>query len=294
MFNLLCSLWLHNNTPGFLNAPAMCRSIIQHGFEKLIIQIKDFGYVKGTHELVLTPFVKCIQGCHAGGLSEEASRLLAATSAGLAKSRHSWPRNYGRSRAIMERLVIPLAGLVGRGNAVPVPEFGELVEFLVRDFIKTTVPPFPAEPDGWTYDARGCPCSDCWELKRFLTSPVMQTWEFPAAEPRRRHIEQILVGDTFSFRFETTRNRSPFTLVVTKTGGEHQLKVKKWQDAYRQLDSLVAPFRNEAMRGCLGDQRYRELILLEGYPQQVAPVAVAGVRRQATWDEPEPQRRRVM
>ncbi|KAJ4311613.1 hypothetical protein N0V84_010361 [Fusarium piperis] len=294
LFNLLRSLWLQNNTPGFLNVTAMCRSIIQHGFEKLIIRIKDFGYSGGTPEPVLAPFVKCIEDCHIGGLSEEALRLLAATSAGLAKSRNSWPRNYGRSRAIMEGLVIPLAGLVERGSAVLVPEFGELVELLVLDFINTTMPLFPAEPDGWTYDARGCPCSDCWELKRFLTSPVMQTWEFPAAEKRRKHIEQILSGDGFSFRLETTRNRSPFTLVVTKTGGEHQLKVKKWQDAYQQLNKLVTPFRSEAMRGCLGDEKYRDLILLEGYAQQAAPVGVAGVRRQATWDEPEPQRRRVM
>lgn len=196
----------------------------------------------------------------------------------------------------MEGLVKHLAGLFERGEAVPVPEFGELVELLIRDFIHTTVPPFPAEPNGWTYDARGCACSDCWELRTFLASPVMQTWEFPAPQKRRKHIEEMLLGDTYSFRIETTQTRSPYTLVVTKTGGEHQLKVKKWQDAYQQLNSLVAPFRNEAMRGCLGDEKYRELILLEGYVQYVALVGVAGARRRApsTLDEPEPQQRRVM
>lgn len=179
---------------------------------------------------------------------------------------------------------------------MPVPEFGELVELLIRDFIRTTMPPLPVEPNGWTYDARGCSCSDCRELRTFLASPVMQTWEFPAPQKRRKHIEEMLLGDTYSFRLETTQSRSPYTLVVTKTGGEHQLKVKKWQDAYQQLNSLVAPFRNEAMRGCLGDEKYRELILLEGYVQYTASVGVAGARRRApsTWDEPEPQRRRVM
>ncbi|RSL69246.1 hypothetical protein CEP54_002444 [Fusarium duplospermum] len=296
LFNLLRSLWLHTGNQGFLSVTAMCRSIIQHGFDKLIIRIKDFGYNGGTPEPVLLPFVRCIQDCHIGGLSEEASRLLAATSAGLAKSRHSWPRNIGRSRAIMEGLVKHLAGLFERGEAMPVPEFGDLVELLIRDFIHTTMPPLPAEPNGWTYDARGCSCADCWDLRAFLTSSVMQTWEFPAPQKRRKHIEEMLLGDTYSFRIETTQNRSPYTLVVTKTGGEHQLKVKKWQDAYQQLNNLVAPFRNEAMRGCLGDEKYRELILLEGYAQYAAPAGVAGVRRQAasTWDQPEPHRRRVM
>ncbi|KAI8723871.1 hypothetical protein NCS52_00243900 [Fusarium sp. LHS14.1] len=277
LFNLLRSLWLQSNDPGFLNAPAMCRTIIQHGFEKLIIRIKDFGYNGGTPEPVLLPFVGCIRDCHIGGLSQEASSLVAATSAGLAKSRHSWPRNIGRSRAIMEGLVKHLAGLFERGEAVPVPEFGELVELLIRNFIHTTVPPFPAEPNGWTYDARGYMGVSC-------------------PQKRGKHIEEMLLGDTYSFRIETTQTRSPYTLVVTKTGGEHQLKVKKWQDAYQQLNSLVAPFRNEAMRGCLGDEKYRELILLEGYVQYAASVGVAGARRRApsTWDEPEPQRRRVM
>ncbi|KAI8687257.1 hypothetical protein NCS56_00298200 [Fusarium sp. Ph1] len=287
LFNLLRSLWLHSNDPGFLNANAMCRSIIQHGFDKLILRIKDFGYNGGTPEPVLLPFVRCIQDCHIGGLPEEASRLLAATSTSLAKSRHSWPRNIGRSRAIMEGLVKHLAGLFERGEAVPVPEFGELVELLIRDFIRTTMPPLPVEPNGWTYDARGCSCSDCRELRTFLASPVMQTWDFPAPQKRRKHIEEMLLGDTYSFRLETTQSRSPYTLVVTKTGGEHQLK---------QLNSLVAPFRNEAMRGCLGGEKYRELILLEGYVQYAASVGVAGVRRRATStrDEPDPQRRRVM
>ncbi|KAL6352887.1 hypothetical protein LRP88_13361 [Fusarium phalaenopsidis] len=227
LFNLLRSLWLHSNDPGFLNANAMCRSIIQHGFDKLILRIKDFGYNGGTPEPVLLPFVRCIQDCHIGGLPEEASRLLAATSTSLAKSRHSWPRNIGRSRAIMEGLVKHLAGLFERGEAVPVPEFGELVELLIRDFIRTTMPPLPVEPNGWTYDARGCSCSDCRELRTFLASPVMQTWDFPAPQKRRKHIEEMLLGDTYSFRLETTQSRSPYTLVVTKTGGEHQLKVKK-------------------------------------------------------------------
>lgn len=298
LLNLVYSLWKRNGNPRFLNAPAMCRSIIQHGFEKLEIRAKDFDYNSGIDEPGINFFVLCIEESHVGGLPEEASRLLAATSAGLAKSRHSWNlrRNHGRASSIMQELVAPLAGLIGRGRVVPVPEFGELVELLVRHSIRTTMPPFPAEPNGWTYDARGCRCSDCREFKKFLVSPVMQTWEFPAAEKRRKHIESMLLGDTHSFRIETTRNRSPYTLVVTKTGGEHQLKVTRWQDAYQRLRILVAPFRNQAMRGCLGDERYRELILLEGYAQHTAPAGVAGVRRRgtSTVDEPEPQRRRVM
>ncbi|UPK96318.1 hypothetical protein LCI18_007253 [Fusarium solani-melongenae] len=283
LLNLMYSLWKRNGDPGFLNAPAMCRSIIQHGFEKLEIRAKDFDY-SGIPEDDTNFFVLCIEESHVGGLPEEASRLIAATSAGLAKSRQTWnlQRNYGRANSIMQRLVAPLAGLIARGRAVPVPEFGELVELLVRHSIRTTLPPFPPEPDGWTYDSSGCSCSDCRELKKFLVSPK-----------RRKHIESMLLVDAHCFRVETTRNRSPYTLVVTKTGGEHQLKVARWQDAYQQLRILVAPFRNQPMRGCLGDEKYRELILLEDYAQHAAP---AGVRRRATStvDEPELQRRRVM
>ncbi|WAO85654.1 Hypothetical protein NCS54_00290200 [Fusarium falciforme] len=88
----------------------------------------------------------------------------------------------------------------------------------------------------------------------FLNAPAMcRSIIQHGFEKRRKHIESMLLGDTHSFRVETIRNRSPYTLVVTKTGGEHQLKATRW------------PFRNQAMRGCLGDEKYRELILLEGY-----------------------------
>ncbi|KAM0426260.1 hypothetical protein ACHAPT_008613 [Fusarium lateritium] len=285
---------LNSNTPGFLNATDMRRSIIQHGFDKLIVRIGDFGYSRGMTEPVLPLFVQCIEDCHVGGLPEEASRLLAATSAGLIGSRNTWSRNYGRSRAIMAGLVVPLAGLFEKGKAVPVPGVGELLEFLMRDVIRTNIPPFPAQPNGWTYEARGCPCPDCRQLRSFLASPDMQTWEFSAAEQRRKHIQQMLVGDSYSFTFHTTRNRSPFTLVVTKTGGEYRLKVKNWQDGYQQVNKTVSPFRNEVIRECLGDERFRELILLEDYAPHATPPSVAGERRRATWDEPEPQRRRVV
>lgn len=95
---------------------------------------------------------------------------------------------------------------------MPVPEFGDLVELLIRDFIHTTMPPLPAEPNGWAYDARGCSCADCWDLRAFLTSSVLRTWEFPAPQKRRKHIEEMLLGDTYSFRIETTQNRSPYKI----------------------------------------------------------------------------------
>ncbi|RSL85460.1 hypothetical protein CEP51_003308 [Fusarium floridanum] len=290
LFDLLHALQKENGKPGFLNATAMRRSIMQRGFGKLIIQIQDFGK---RSDPIITHFLSCIQDCHLGGLPEEARGLMAAASVGLAKSRHSSPPEMDWSRAIMKSFANPLAEMFGRGVAEPVPEFGELVEVLIRDFISTNLTPIPVKPDGWTYDARGCSsCHECQQLDTFLASPTNQSWDCIAPKKRRKHIKEILSSDT-TLRLQTTPRG---VLIVTKTGGEYQPKVEKWQAAYRELKNLVNSFRNGAMRGCLGDEKYRELVLLEGYAKHSAELGVAGTRRRATSPgyEPESQRRRVM
>ncbi|KAL2692117.1 hypothetical protein Neosp_002523 [[Neocosmospora] mangrovei] len=266
----------------------MRRSIMQHGLKTLMVRIQDFGYDGKHSDTIISRFLWCIYGCHSDGLPEEASKLLAATCADLVNSRDSWPGKTGRSRHIMEDFASRLAEQFGRGSAVPVPEFGQLIELLIRDIL----PPFPVKRNDYTYDARGCSCADCKDLNTFLTSPSEWVWHFAPGKGRRKHIREVL-SDTSSFRLEADGN----ILVVTKTGGEHQVKVKKWHETYRRVDRLLEPFRNEAMRGCLGDEKYRELILLEGYAQHVAPPGSGvGVRRSAvsTLDEPESQRRRII
>lgn len=76
----------------------------------------------------------------------------------------------------------------------------------------------PRADDDWSIELPGgCDCADCDVLVGFLADPDRQTFEWPLAKDRRRHVHTMLDGAELPVHHQTRRAGRPYTLVLTKT-----------------------------------------------------------------------------
>jgi predicted 2-oxoglutarate/Fe(II)-dependent dioxygenase YbiX len=76
----------------------------------------------------------------------------------------------------------------------------------------------PRGDDDWSLELPGgCDCADCDVLVGFLADPARQTFEWPIAKDRRRHVHTRLDSAELPVRHQTRRAGRPFTLVLSKT-----------------------------------------------------------------------------
>ena len=88
----------------------------------------------------------------------------------------------------------------------------------------------PRTAGDWSVElpAGGCNCELCTTLGTFLADPRRRTFEWPLAEPRRKHIHSRIDNAELPVTHVTRRLGRPFTLVLTKTDalftGEHSAR----------------------------------------------------------------------
>lgn len=77
----------------------------------------------------------------------------------------------------------------------------------------------PERPgDDWSMKLPdGCSCQLCAMLGAFLNDPHRRAFEWPLAEPKRRHVHSTIDAGEVPVQHETRRKGSPYTLVLTKT-----------------------------------------------------------------------------
>jgi hypothetical protein len=77
----------------------------------------------------------------------------------------------------------------------------------------------PERPDDdWSIELPGgCSCHLCATLGAFLNDPHRRAFDWPLAEPKRRHVHSRIDAGELPVRHETRRKGSPYTLVLTKT-----------------------------------------------------------------------------
>jgi hypothetical protein len=76
----------------------------------------------------------------------------------------------------------------------------------------------PRAAGEWSIElpAGGCSCELCATLGTFLADPRRRTFEWPLAEPRRKHIHSRIDKAELPVTHVTRRQGRPFTLVLTK------------------------------------------------------------------------------
>ncbi|KAK2024302.1 2OG-Fe(II) oxygenase [Colletotrichum zoysiae] len=72
------------------------------------------------------------------------------------------------------------------------------------------------------------------------------------------------------FNVYTEETLGEHTLVVEKTGREHEEALMSWQHSVWTLDSQLRPLRTEMVAGLLGDEAYRKLVIAEELMAQFA------------------------
>lgn len=100
------------------------------------------------------------------------------------------------------------------------------------------------------------PCKDCKQLNKFLQDPNETVWRFPAAEPRRKHLDRKITDDHECFT-TIEKSRTPFTLVVTK----HKKGV---DERHRRWSARVTEVRLH-LKDLEGRHRFLDKVLAEKY-----------------------------
>ncbi|RYP77588.1 hypothetical protein DL769_003361 [Monosporascus sp. CRB-8-3] len=164
-----------------------------------------------------------------------------------------------------------LVGIAEKHQLPEIPSLRELFEILFRRYVLVGLPIFPPPPPGWTHKPRSCrdpyrrdPCPHCAELNQFLVASDQVQARFTKAQTCRDHIEKQLNSQFFRWWTESSSVRGyNSTLVVTKLGTEYAEDVQQFLRSVARIEDGVRVFARDYVRRLLGDELYRELILLE-------------------------------
>ncbi|KAK7744787.1 hypothetical protein SLS62_010020 [Diatrype stigma] len=159
----------------------------------------------------------------------------------------------------------------------PLTSLKDLFEVIFRKYIIVGAPTYPPKPVGWAHKPRRCTpyrdCAHCTELNRFLCASDEAQVRFQKPANFRTHVERQLPKEYFRCESGPSPNRGCYTLVVTKLGTEYQDDVNQFQQKVARLYESVWIFARDYVQKLLGDELYRELVLLEKIRQPPPPPA---------------------
>lgn len=282
----------HANTlPG---AEAVAEQILNTELPRLyLLPVNWSAYPDGKESAELDRFNDLIGGClqygfraQAASLTKDLDKITRSGVGGLVPNpAHQSVPN------VAHQFVLALGNLLNVHQAPFMESVRGVFECLLRNYALAPCPVYPTRSDGWAHQPRGCGrnCALCEELDDFLVSPVRQTAEFAVASNTRAHFSLRLMGDLFTCATISRPGRKSI-MVVTKRSqdGEHRAAVAAYEERIRVLRRYTEDFRQEHFRKILGDELYRELILLESPPGPGVPgasdrqhAAPGGIKREA-------------
>lgn len=242
-------------------------------------------------------FIDTVGVCLTSGFTEEALKLIQNTNLNAQPQQHyPEPRIIstvtGPGTAFMPNLAHRFVRMLGDLLAAHTAPFTEslryLFEYLLRHYALPPFPIFPARPVGWAHRPRGCgrSCEACGELDMFLTDPERKVGDF--SHLRRAHIRDHVIrrlpSDTFKCAVNLRGNVS-FLIYKISADGEFREALSAYEHAARALRDCTKDFHGEHFWRILGEDLYRELVLLEGPGGSRAPghpgQTAAGVKREA-------------
>ncbi|KAF5645534.1 hypothetical protein F52700_2097 [Fusarium sp. NRRL 52700] len=245
------------------------------------------------HDLICGPFIRLITECHAIGALVEASRVIEESFSLFMAEKARWIL-VKDAFGVVICLITPLIRLAADGLWRKTPALFDTLELLVRKIIRLDLPRQSQASSGLVFRERGCGfCEDCAELDRFLTSPQDTFWEFNAPKTRRLHIEHAIGVEKSlqALRILDQTTGMCEKLRVTKAAAQAEPDLRSWVFNYKGLERVLQPLRGEFMRKALGEQRYREIILLAGISPYGPSLNPPEVRRPPTADESQPGKR---
>lgn len=143
-------------------------------------------------------------------------------------------------------------------SLLPTDRFRRFVHHLLSCYVKNYVQMEPAPPRDWRRSRKGCGCSDCQSLDRFLIDPRQEVEHFAMAEKRRKHLEYKLGAPMQEdYILSVIRKGSPHTLEVRKTVREWQRLHEKWKKRCHKASGQIRGLdcNNGRLKGILNAAR---------------------------------------
>ncbi|KAK7717492.1 hypothetical protein SLS64_002984 [Diaporthe eres] len=250
-------------------------------------------------------FVELFGTCLASGFTDEALKLAQSIKPDARHQLHPpGPRLVftGVRTAYVPNLAHELVRILGDLMDLHKAPFMEslrgVFEDLLRNYALSPFPDYPVRPAGWAHKPRACTaaCGPCRGLDLFLTDQQQQAARFSLLKKDRDHLEKRLPRGLF--RCVVDPSSKPHTLLVHKNSqdGEFRQALATYEARAKDLRLYTKDLREEHFKKILGDDLYRELVLLEGPPGSGGSggrpsQTAAGVKREAEeelWPPPRP------
>ncbi|KAF9777669.1 hypothetical protein IL306_004345 [Fusarium sp. DS 682] len=194
---------------------------------------------------------------------QEALRVLELNCKTFNKNKEVWlpDHNYG----IYNNFLVPLLKILEANKVPPLPAVQDFWEISLREVLHRPIDSRPDELAGWAHKKSPCSekteCEDCQGLNAFLEDPEQQEWESLIDRTRLNHLEYRLRDPIYSLK--KVEVDSKYKLTVTKRGTNFDKELRGWQEGFRAVESQLRGLRGDYMRSFLGDEKYKELVLLE-------------------------------
>ena len=81
-------------------------------------------------------------------------------------------------------------------------------------------------------------CKYCQQLSDFLSDPMQEQTQIPAAGHFRDHLEQVIYRRKLDVTTKTIRSGRPNSLGLTKTTASHKADVQRFRNDLKLLETI--------------------------------------------------------
>ncbi|KAF4412855.1 hypothetical protein CFRS1_v002535 [Colletotrichum fructicola] len=293
LYQVLSFVFENREKPEYLDAMEVYEYVLDQGPGLLLLQGPDLiprpiragGACSGP----LRDFAAIFNNILDLGLKAHGIKLLDALCNNLVRIKAECkPKNIGGD--VVVKLIGPLMTALEKHSIAPPSAMKDLLQLILGEGLHRQIPARPPKPLGWKHKPinkcnrfTGAFCRACDELHVFLANKKDQVWRYKSGESLRNHVEAVLRTSIIMGQFKLTTERVglPYTLVVEKTGKEYADELDCWKESLVTLQDQVKPLVGDMVADILGDEAYRELILLEKLRDGEVGTSVAGTKRAA-------------
>lgn len=149
----------------------------------------------------------------------------------------AWPQTYGLDTVLVPAALALTERAASRdGAAVRRLRAAGLAHLRAR--IAEPLEP----PRDWTRASTlVCRCPHCSELSGFLADPDRKAWTFKAAEPERRHVEDLIKRAGCDLDRATDKRGRPYSLICTKNQASYERRAQQRKKDLEEAARLEAP-----------------------------------------------------
>ncbi|OIW30426.1 hypothetical protein CONLIGDRAFT_699866 [Coniochaeta ligniaria NRRL 30616] len=266
LYRLLSTLFEGRETKEFTVAKAAFEYMLEHASSRLSIHAAHIGadQENKSPKRCCASFFTLLDQSLTIGVHDYVSKLLIATHDTL-KSELALEQDE-LSNGVVHAFLEPFASVLGRHEWSTCAAAKDIFTLLIGRRVFLQKPPLPpGSLRGWAHKPKTCGtagCRPCATLHQFVTSRNMKIVRIAFTdESLRTHWESVLPAHLYSINSEQAE--TGYKIVIEKLCKEVEDARVRYRVAVEELQAQLAPLQGEFTKKLLGDDCYRELILIE-------------------------------